>query len=54
MAAEDAALGPFDEWRGGVGLSLAVARRVIEGHGGQIWSPVADAKAGAVLALPLI
>ncbi len=54
MAAEDAMLGPFDEWRGGVGLSLAVARRVIEGHGGHIWSPLADAKAGAVLALPLL
>ena len=42
----------FNEWRGGVGFSLGVARRVIEAHGGRIWSPAADAKAGAVIALP--
>ncbi len=28
----------FDEWRGGVGFSLPIARRVIEAHGGRIWS----------------
>jgi signal transduction histidine kinase len=28
----------FDEWRGGMGLSLPVARRVLEAHGGAIWS----------------
>lgn len=42
----------FDEWRGGCGLSLAVARRIIEGHGGSIWSPAHGVKAGAVVALP--
>jgi K+-sensing histidine kinase KdpD len=42
----------FDEWRGGCGLSLGVARRVIEAAGGRIWSPLADPKAGAVIALP--
>ena len=42
----------FDEWRGGCGLSLAVARRIIEGHGGSIWSPAQGVKAGAVVALP--
>jgi len=45
-------LDTFDEWRGGSGLSLGVARRVIEAHGGRIWSPGEDAKAGAVIALP--
>jgi signal transduction histidine kinase len=46
------ALTTFDEWRGGCGLSLAVARRVIEQHGGAIWSPSNGAKAAAVLVLP--
>jgi len=31
--------GPFNETRGGTGLALPLARRVIEGHGGRIWSP---------------
>jgi signal transduction histidine kinase len=48
----DPSLDTFDEWRGGSGLSLGVARRVIEAHGGRIWSPAEDAKAGAVIALP--
>jgi hypothetical protein len=46
------ALTTFDEWRGGCGLSLAVARRIIEGHGGAMWSPGQGTKAGAVVALP--
>lgn len=33
--------GPFDDRRGGLGLALPLARRVIEGHGGLIWSPAA-------------
>jgi K+-sensing histidine kinase KdpD len=41
----------FDEWRGGCGLSLAVARRIIDGHEGAIWSP-ADIAKSAVIALP--
>lgn len=40
----------FDEWRGGSGLSLAVARRVIGHHGGVLLAPPDDAKAGAVIA----
>jgi signal transduction histidine kinase len=44
--------GPFDDRRGGLGLALPLARRVIEGHGGRLWSPVpadghADADAGS-------
>jgi signal transduction histidine kinase len=29
----------FNEKRGGVALELALARRVVEGHGGGIWAP---------------
>ena len=42
----------FDEWRGGVGLSLANARRVIEAHDGVVWSPRDEPKAAAVVDLP--
>jgi signal transduction histidine kinase len=42
----------FDEWRGGCGLSLPFARRIIDGHDGAIWSPGQGTKAGAVVVLP--
>ena len=51
-AARPESLAPFDEWRGGCGLSLAVARRVIDAHGGTMWSPADGTKAGAVVMLP--
>lgn len=50
--AEPSELGVFNEWRGGCGLSLAVARRIINGHGGHLWSPEDDPKSGAVIVLP--
>jgi signal transduction histidine kinase len=54
---EPAAMTPFDEWRGGNGLALQTARRVIEAHGGRIWSPAggsnaAVGRASAVIMLP--
>jgi signal transduction histidine kinase len=49
---------PFDDKRGGMGLVLPLARRIIERHGGEIWSqpsvsgePVA--RSGIVVRLPV-
>ena len=50
-SADSDALTTFDEWRGGCGLSLAVARRIINGHNGSIWSAAHIVKS-AVIALP--
>jgi signal transduction histidine kinase len=45
----------FDEWRGGLGLALPVARRVIEGLGGSLWSASGtQSRAASALRLPLI
>ena len=43
QAAYERERGVFDEKRGGMGLALPLARRVIEGHGGRITSPAPDA-----------
>jgi signal transduction histidine kinase len=52
-ATEPARLSVFNEWRGGSGLSLAVARRIIAQHGGLLAGPVSDEdKACAVVLLP--
>ena len=46
--------GVFDESRGGLGLALPIARRVIEAHGGRLWSPSGDeSRSAAIVAFPL-
>jgi signal transduction histidine kinase len=48
------ALGAFDEFRGGYGMLLPVARRVIEAHGGTLAAPSGDfARIAAQVTLPL-
>jgi signal transduction histidine kinase len=57
QTAYDSQPGPFDEKRGGLGLALPIARRVIEAHGGRLSSPASapdgDGKGTAVIAFPL-
>jgi signal transduction histidine kinase len=44
----------FDQWRGGLGLALPVAKRVLEALGGALWSaPGERPRAGSALRLPL-
>jgi hypothetical protein len=44
----------FDEWREGLGLALPSGRRVIELHGGAVWSGLEGAtRAGSALRLPV-
>jgi signal transduction histidine kinase len=44
----------FDEWRGGMGLALPIARRVLEAQGGALWSlPDGPSRAAAAFRLPL-
>jgi signal transduction histidine kinase len=46
---------PFrDEWRGGLGMALPIARRVIERHGGALWSADGtQSRAACAFRLPL-
>jgi K+-sensing histidine kinase KdpD len=43
----------FDRWRGGTGLSVPIACRIIELHGGTVWSPPGADSRAAVWALPI-
>jgi signal transduction histidine kinase len=42
----------FDEWRGGNGLGLPNARRIIERHGGSILSPAESGSSSVLITLP--
>ena len=54
IAAPQASLPPFDATRGGSGLSLVVARQVLEEHGAQLFGAPGDhPRAGAGITLPL-
>jgi signal transduction histidine kinase len=44
---------PFDRWRGGTGLSLPIACRLIESYGGCVWSPAGSGARASAWALPL-
>ena len=49
---------PLDEKRGGVGLEVPIARRIIERHGGRIWSPPSEkdgmgARGAVIISMPL-
>jgi signal transduction histidine kinase len=48
-----AADGEFDRWRGGTGLALPIASRIVEIHGGRLWSLPGPTPACA-LALPVV
>jgi signal transduction histidine kinase len=43
----------FDRWRGGTGLSLPIACRIIEAHRGTLWALPGGSRGACALALPL-
>jgi len=44
----------FDRWRGGTGLSLPIAYRIIESHRGSLWGLPAGSRGACAVSLPLI
>jgi two-component system OmpR family sensor kinase len=44
----------FDRWRGGTGLSLPIACRIIEAHHGAVWALPAGSRGSCALSLPLV
>lgn len=46
---DPSSLPAFDQWRGGSGLALIVALRIIAQHGGTLYGPPGEGKAGALL-----
>ena len=54
QASYEASRSVFDEKRGGMGLALPLARRVIERHGGRLWAPEhAEERGAAIVSFPL-
>jgi two-component system OmpR family sensor kinase len=49
-----ASAGPFDRWRGGTGLSLPIACRIIEAHHGTVWALPTGSRGACALSLPLV
>ncbi|MBI4475996.1 MAG: HAMP domain-containing histidine kinase [Acidobacteria bacterium] len=44
----------FEQWRGGLGMSLPIADRIVTAHGGRLWSPTGDrARSAAALTIPI-
>ena len=52
-AVTSASTNAIDQWRGGTGLSLPIAYRIIESHRGAVWALPTGSRGACPLALPL-